>query len=416
MLSTLLGPLFLLFTSVTLPGTLPSEGGAPEAITPEPVASSGTTTQAGQGLDREQLYRRLVEKTFQDEEAVARGKAGLNDILEAAGGMATIPVRSEEDGAWVPGRVPVWRYLPGLRWQSLETIRTGGRSKGKVMQVFSRVPRTVHVDPFVQGYLYSELVNVPLHNADPPKPLYYREIVSDLAIWTEIDSKQSGRNQRATELASMRFGREVLLGLMPHGISAWGGELAFLESQVRNGEQVDVYLLRIPRKVCMRDHEAFEFLQLYVRQDDHVVLQGRTPDYFSRRPMATFEGSISIPIGAAELNVAKQRWIGDRLIDALAEGTIEADAQGFPVGTPELMEELNEAAELIELPEAIRIPATALTIVELQFEVVSHEKADVQFEPLPEQALVRPWKSSQLWTGAPRADRWDPAPKSEAQE
>ena len=238
-----------------------------------------------------------------------------------------MPMRSES-GEWVDTSIPTWSLLPGLSWQSLELVRTGARTKGGQMDLLAIVPRRIHLDPLSQGYLYSEMVDVSAHNADKPEALYYCEVVSESAIWVETDKGRTvpsslsfGRETTATQLARLRFGREMVAGLMPHGVQAWGGHAAYLETQEHNGDPIHVLALRWSREIGLLDHEPFKYCKLYIRGSDHAVLQLHPPGFDGRETYAIFSGTIDLPLDATVLAYAKNRWINDQVLEGVKAGT-----------------------------------------------------------------------------------------------
>ncbi len=389
----------------------------------EPACLGGSLPLAGihahrgaQGVAGQKAELAALRKLFENTEAVERGEELLKQALESAGGLASVPMRSP-DGTWVETSTPTWSLLPGLRWQSLEMVRTGARTKGTRMDILALVPRTVHLDPKSQGYLYSEMVDVSANNADRPEALYYREVVSDSAIWVETDKGRTGsispsfeRDASKTQLARMRLGREVVVGLMPHGLPAWGGHAAYVETQEYNGERIDVVALRWSREIGLLDHEPFKYAQIYVRNSDRAVLQIHPPGFDGRQTYAIFSGTIDLPLDDSVLAFAKNVWIHEQVLEGVSAGTVGLDATGLPAPSEEWVAELREASERIVLPEFLRIPANYSVVEDQLFEQSLHRKADPRIEALPAAALAKPWLAGAYWLEVPRADAWDPPP------
>ena len=361
----------------------------------------------------------VTAKLWQDEEALAKGAEALAMLTATAGGTVQLPpdVELGEDGTPLPAgdedepvEASAWRYLPGLRYQILETKRGMSRPESGRWETHYFLPRLVHVAPSGEGYLNSEYASLPMKATVAPEPLYYREVATDAATWVEVNGLSADRNQEKASQARGRFDRELFLSLMPHGLSLLGVRAAWVEDQEYEDETIGVYLVRLPRDVMFAEHDRIRLFQLYVRKNDWTPLQARCQPGGHKRGEAIcdFEGSVELLVGEAELDHARRVWVSEQVLRLADAGRLELDAAGQPVVASELLADLERRAEGLVMPEMVRVPKRHYLLEEGAFERLDFDKAEAAFAQLEPEALAKPWLVGSVWTDAPRADHWDP--------
>jgi hypothetical protein len=343
----------------------------------------------------------LFSARLEDAEALAKGAAMLERVLEAAGGLVRVP--AAETGNPDSLRLPLLTVLPGLRYQQLETSYAYLPSISEDLQVHHLVPRSVHFGQGANGYLYSEFVRFQ-DKSDKLEPEYRREVIAGAAAWFEV-YPQYGRTEPGATRARQNVERELVFGLMPHGLAVLNAKVAWMEQQVVNGIELGVYLARLPSKVRGKPIDEVQDLLLYVDENQARVIQVIYHDINpSIRRMVVFEpeGELSLPLTEDVLAGVRASYIGWRLAQ-LAEDTPERRLQAE-----------GEAASLV-LPASFKF-AQAWTLAEdYSSDLMRTEVAAPLFEPLDPAAVARPWQTNQTYAGTLRADFWDPPVKGPEQ-
>jgi hypothetical protein len=343
----------------------------------------------------------LYDARIQDPQALAKGAAMRERVLAASGGLVLLPPEPGQSGA--PRSFALLDLLPGLRYQQLEITYSNVEAGTDRLQVHHLVPRTVHVGPGGNGYLYSELVRFE-DKMSKPVPQYRREVLAGEVSWFEVDGQYS-RQEAGSVRAKQNLGRELCFGLGLHGLATLGVDLAWLEDQDVDGLKLGLYLARLPFIVRGKTIDEVEDVILVIdeAQARLVDIQYFDVNQIMRRKIQCVpEGEVRLELDPATAAGVRANFILRRLAE-LGGDSAENRA----------VAEL-EAGRLV-LPESFRFHA-AWSLQEAKSpDLVRLQVARALFEPIDPLALARPWQTGQTYTNAPRADAWDPpAPAEEA--
>lgn len=377
-------------------------GSAPHTAFPAPSALNTRAETLGpaaqdRGGDRGKVTsREEFDRLLRDDKALAAGQTAIDNLLRANGGL--IEVGALEDKA-----LPLFAVLPGLRYDLLETKRTETVEGTDEWQVDNYLPRMIHSAPNGDAYAYSEYTGSTGEKEMDLYASFRRDIMTSETAWAETDGRLNPRGDaRVASAARSLITRELVFGMMPHGLALGRTKLALLRVDESPRGKVGVYALRLDQPVDLLETELASDFLLYVDIENWTVLGGTYTGFGLARPRIVnydIVQDIDIKIGDATKEAVRAVYAQRR--------TAELTNRGEQVD-PAAIEA--ESASL-KFPDAFRIPY--LRVVHehrARFEVL-HQTEDVVFDAFPAAAVLPPWHTQRIWQPPYHADHWDPPAK-----
>ena len=381
----------ILAPQIASPGTALSLA-AQETQEADPQVGAPADQDKG-GNRNKATSREEFDRLLRDKEALAAGQVAIDKLLRANGGLVEV-------GALDDKALPLFSILPGLRYDLLETKRTETIEGSNEWRVDNYVPRMIHSAPNGDAYVYSEYAGSSGENETDMFASFRRDIMTSDRAWAETDGRLLQRGDaRVASAARSLVTRELLFGLMPHGLALGRSKLALLRVDETSRGNVGVYAMRLDQPVDLLQAELANDFLLYVDTDQWTVLGATYTGFGLARPRIVnydIVQDIDIAIGEGTKEAIRTVYAQRR--------TAELSNRGEEVD-PAAVEA--EAASL-KFPTAFRLPY--LRVVHerrARFEIL-HQIEDVVFDEFPAAAVLPPWHGQQVWRPPYHADHWDP--------
>lgn len=354
-----------------------------------PLAAPAATSATQE--DRRRPQRGAQRGTEGDREAVARGERALRDLLVAAGSRPNLP------GEW--REHVLWYDVAGLRYDSIEILRTRLKQPGAKWRLNHLEPRFFFANGQGRGYLLRELV-APAAERGEFRASFRREVGAGDVYWVEVDGASLRDNEQACLNAQKVMLGEYFYGLMPHSLALFDPQLVWLRNERLEGRPHEVYRLELPAPFEAEFGHASAVFTMYVDPQRNRISQLRFPDPLNENLSVIVEYSswVRVPVSGAQRDLFVQRLAGTIAgqRDVLGDDGVEA------------------LTALLADPDGGLVPTQMLlpSRRSVRDELGGHDReflaADFRFQPTPDAAFERPWQTGRVWESPWRSDFFDP--------
>jgi|GEM_PF-5216724 len=373
-------------------GPVASQASSSEARPSRTPASAAATTTLAAPSAQEAGPRRKPQQE-PDPEAVQRGERALRDILVAAGSRPNLP------GAWNDHLL--WYDVEGLRYDSLEILRTRLLRPGAKWRLNHFEPRFFFGNGEGRGYLLRELA-APATMQGEYRAAFRREVGAGDVYWAEFDGQSLRSNEEACLNAQKFMLGEYFFGYMPHSLTLFDPSLVYLRNERLDGRPHEVYRLQLPGPFLAEWGHASDVFTVFVDPASNRITELRFPDPLHDGVSVIVHYSNWQPVEVPErqLNAFKERLTG----------TIEGQREVLGDDGVEALVGLLDDPEGGLLPTRLLLPSRRAVRDDRGGRDREFLCADFQFEPLPEEALERPWQTGRVWISPWRSDFFDSDP------